>query len=651
MVQGMSDSQLDLIPIGPHRDSPDGASGDELVASDFQWAIGLDTRGPKSDRRWLLERDVILCECPDCGYHVSVRLWLMMVDCWNCGASFELVDEQPSAGRVELTRSDGSGSTSARVVQRAKDPAPEPPEPRRVATPASRPVETAAAATAAAAALSPAIAQPLVIRKPPERRPPRNISPSAELAFAKALIRRRTWDWLTELPAWLMSLVFHLLLLLMLALLFEFEGPEPPSITLAMVMGPHDAEGDSQAILADENAYDRIAPTLQQLQVVAWEDADHISEEALKLRLDPDTYSKHLPKLEKVLTRIESDPHARGTVVTRDPRLRDRILYNEGGTTATEAAVARGLHWLAGRQQDDGSWRLRGPGTSVAGTGLALLPFLGAGQTHKYGHYQELVTLGLNYLMSGQSSNGDLRANSPSHIGMYVHGQATIVLCEALSMTRDSALRKPAQRAVDFIVRAQHPIGGGWRYEPRQRGDTSVLGWQLMALHSARAAGLEVPQSTLKMAGEYLDRAAHQDGALYGYIPDQPPRPAMTAEGLLCRIYLGWPSDHKPLLAGADFIAERPFLSAPDHDCYYYWYYATQTLHHLGGPAWDQWNERIREELVEMQTDSGTDAGSWPIVGPHAHLGTEIYCTSLAVCTLEVYYRHAPIFRRVELGK
>ena len=104
---------------------------------------------------------------------------------------------------------------------------------------------------------------------------------------------------------------------------------------------------------------------------------------------------------------------------------------------------------------------------------------------------------------------------------MYAHGQATIVLCEAFLMTGDEQLREPAQRAVNFIVQAQHPAGG-WRYRPGEAGDTSVLGWQLMALQSARAASLEVAPESFALADHFLDTVQHQNGALYAYQRGRP---------------------------------------------------------------------------------------------------------------------------------
>ena len=50
---------------------------------------------------------------------------------------------------------------------------------------------------------------------------------------------------------------------------------------------------------------------------------------------------------------------------------------------------------------------------------------------------------------------------------MYDHGLAAIALCECYGMSNDPALRPHAQAALNFIVDAQDPKGGGWRYEPR----------------------------------------------------------------------------------------------------------------------------------------------------------------------------------------
>jgi hypothetical protein len=289
-----------------------------------------------------------------------------------------------------------------------------------------------------------------------------------------------------------------------------------------------------------------------------------------------------------------------------------------------------------------------------AATSLALFPFLGAGQTHLTGRYRDEVSQGLRWLVSHQDEDGDLRAGSSGNTGMYAHGQGAIVLCEAFLMTGDEELRVPAQKAIDFIVEAQYP-DGGWRYKPNKecspnerRSDTSVVGWQLMALQSARAANLTVPEETFELAGHYLDSVQHSDGAKYSYQARGGPTHVMTAEALLCRIYLGWNKDYPALMDGIEYLEEEHPPSAGEPNMYY-WYYATQTFHHVGGAHWNRWNLKMRDVLVNTQQTRGRDAGSWTPRGGHASAGGRVYMTSLAVCTLEVYYRHLPIFRQIDV--
>jgi hypothetical protein len=354
-------------------------------------------------------------------------------------------------------------------------------------------------------------------------------------------------------------------------------------------------------------------------------------------------------------------------IAGRSSTARAEIVRQEGGTSATEAAVARGLRWLAQHQNDDGSWsldrfhkagecqgRCSRPGfhSDTAGTALALLPFLGAGQTHRQGQYKAVVESGLRWLIEQQRPNGDLP--SPfRNTHMYAHGQGAIVLCEAYALTQDPLLHEPAQRAIDFIVAAQHS-GGGWRYQPGERGDTSVVGWQLMALRSAQIGYLDVPPETLERAMKYLDDAQTDSlGSRYAYMPGNNTSHVMTAEALLCRQYAGWPQDHPGLVEGVDYLLEQHLPQPKDQLKLnmYYRYYAAQVMHHMGGRAWDRWNYRVRDMLVNTQETKGHAAGSWtPRVG-HDEAGGRLYQTALAVCTLEVYYRHLPLYRQYAVDR
>jgi hypothetical protein len=274
----------------------------------------------------------------------------------------------------------------------------------------------------------------------------------------------------------------------------------------------------------------------------------------------------------------------------------------------------------------------------IGATAMALLPFLGAGNTHMAGNYKGVVHKGLYYLVNNQKSNGSLWENGGT---MYSHGLAAIVLTEAYAMTGDTSLQRPAQGALNFITYAQDPVSRGWRYKPRDMtgGDTSVVGWQLMALKSGHMAKLGVNGSTVQGVKKFLNSVQANDGATYGYMsPGR--KPTTTAVGLLCRMYLGWDHEHPALANGVKRLAK----TGPSKTNLYYDYYATQVMRHYGGADWEKWNKTMRDHLVKTQNRKGHAEGSWLLGKEHTDKGGRLYCTSLATMILEVYYRHLPIY-------
>ncbi|MCX7400785.1 MAG: hypothetical protein NT138_24165 [Planctomycetales bacterium] len=335
-----------------------------------------------------------------------------------------------------------------------------------------------------------------------------------------------------------------------------------------------------------------------------------------------------------------------------------------GGSEDSEEAVERGLQWLIRNQYPDGHWSIDdfpgetseslGEGSFVsnsAATGLSLLAFLGAGYTHQSGKHQEAVDRGMKWLLEHQKSDGDLFADETEFVWFYSHGIASIALCEAYGLTKDPALRAPAQKALDFIVESQHKEFGGWRYRPQFESDTSVSGWQLMALKSGEMAGLNVPKDSYTGVSRWLDSVESKSAVgQFSYHPREKVSPAMTAEGLLMRQYLGAKREDAQLIAGANYLRTRlPDFGQRDA---YYWYYATQVMFHMQGDHWNEWNNGLRDLLVMTQSKEGSVSGSWdpsrPSADKWANGGGRHYLTCLNLLMLEVYYRHLPLYLELE---
>jgi squalene cyclase len=280
------------------------------------------------------------------------------------------------------------------------------------------------------------------------------------------------------------------------------------------------------------------------------------------------------------------------------------------------------------------------------------LAFLGAGHSHLQGDYQDTVRRGLEFLIRSQASDGSLFGDSTLYAQMYCHSMATFALAEAQAMTGDARLRTAVAKAVEFSVRAQHPATGGWRYRPAvDAGDTSQLGWQMMALASAQRAGVDVPTHTWTRVARFLRSVRRgQHGGLASYRPDGPPSTSMTAEALYCRGLLhevgGEPID--PQAASEATKSVLASLPARERINLYYWYYASLALHQQretndqAATAWTTWNDALIEALVSTQHTAGSDAGSWNVNTVWGGYGGRVYTTAMAAMCLEVYYRYAP---------
>ena len=354
---------------------------------------------------------------------------------------------------------------------------------------------------------------------------------------------------------------------------------------------------------------------------------------------------------------------------------RAKALRVYGGGAETEEVVRLGLEWLARHQDAAGCWdphrysRHCRPGISCPGSGfpeyrtgvtaLALLAFLGAGIDHQTeSRFQRNVDDALAWLIAQQDEDGCFGPQKGQYL--YNHGIATMAIAEAALLTRDGRLLDAARRGITFIERAQQP-GGGWDYTQAKtnRNDLSVTGWQVMAIHSATAAGLAIQPRTLDRLEKYLSKAVSRDGsAVYADRGTGQGRRGVSiaAVGLLSKLYVGW----SPRSPETERAAVRLVREGPDpegradwdrtYQSSYYWYYATLALFHIGGDPWEAWNLYLKRTVLPLQRREGELEGSFdPDPNWIGAAGGRVMSTALGVLTFEVYYRYTPLYRKLGL--
>jgi hypothetical protein len=308
-------------------------------------------------------------------------------------------------------------------------------------------------------------------------------------------------------------------------------------------------------------------------------------------------------------------------------------------TPATLHAVDRGLAYLSKRQQDNGSLGSGGWSHNVAVCALAGLSFVASGSTPEEGPYGKDVARAVDFILENTGDEGFIHVpDDTGHGPMYGHGFATLFLSETYGMTKRADVREKLAKAVNLIVDTQN-AEGGWRYQPQRRdADISVTICQVMALRSARNAGLYVPHTTIERCIEYVKRSQNADGGFMYMLQGGPSAFPRSAAGVVA-LYSAGIYDGPAIKGGLSYLMEslpRGNILARDSHYFYGHYYAVQAMWHSGGDRWRQWYPAIRDELLARQRDDGSWMDS---ICPE-------YGSAMACIILQMPTNYLPIFQR-----
>ena len=330
-------------------------------------------------------------------------------------------------------------------------------------------------------------------------------------------------------------------------------------------------------------------------------------------------------------------------------------------TPQSEAAIEKGLAFLAKKQGAAGNWGMNDLGLVATGA----LAFMAAGHTPGDGEYGATVERALDYVIANAKPSGLLNMSNPHH-DMYNHGLATFVLGQAYGMTNDRKLGAALDKALKVIVQTQGPQGS-WSYEARpQDGDLSLCVMQAKALRSATDSGFEVPRKTIEKSIErvqsmYLPKhkvrnqgeAKMREGpGQFTYSGNGGDTPAMAAAGVICLQEFGKYDDWRiaksmERVTGEITKAkhpEKPGTGQLPFDAYTL-NYIGQSLYQVGGQGWKDHYPKLRDSIIKGQRPDGGWVG-----GRVGGLAGEAYGTAVAVFVLAIPYRYLPILQEAKVG-
>ncbi|MDF1662653.1 MAG: MG2 domain-containing protein [Planctomycetota bacterium] len=325
------------------------------------------------------------------------------------------------------------------------------------------------------------------------------------------------------------------------------------------------------------------------------------------------------------------------------------------------------LRWLARHQGDKGIWdnerygkKCKGKDCQLVGssalnvfsTALAIESFLNRGMSHRFGQYKRTVSKGLRALRRAQRADGAIGLEDDSDFAYLNHIVATLALCDAYRLTRDFKLKRPAQKALNFLSSRQLP-GSGWGFSKKDKQANMLMtAWAVNALKAAELAGLNVPQDAFSGALSFVDSVTDSRGlSWFQKIGEEGPDyfgnknqfvdyPEWTAMGLFVRLAAHQLRTDPVIGRGVEILRRaRPKVELSKAGAnFQYFYFSTRVMFQVGGQARADWISFV-SNLVKSRKTKGCAAGTWSNKGRWGKLYGGIGSTALADWTCLDYER------------
>jgi len=440
-----------------------------------------------------------------------------------------------------------------------------------------------------------------------------------------------------------LSAAAHAAVLLVLALVVLPSAAEPTEHVVRVKFSDEQTEPESGLPNpdTDDPANGEIASHVdEEMRPDRVEPSDKIPAEPF--RIDP----RPLPLGEGVLRDYPTDRVAAWMSGRVDDTLKDELVRGVYGDRKPLDAIGRALAHLAKTQEESGAWAPAesAPGYRTGVTALALLAFLGDGQSVHQGDHKTTVLRAAEWLVARQDPvDGIIRTASREGFDddrpMYGHSLATYALVElyGLDYRFSGRFRGQLRRTIRFAIAASAVsvnADGGWRYQPgRGPSDASVTVWQMLALQAAQDAGFVVPRVIVGRAAKFLESLTDDAGAQLYKQDRLESTAALNAGALAVSRLLG--SSDSTRKTRATLVAEaRPDRAAARDPLA--WFLATLALHRDGDERVVAWARAISPILLVAQNADG----GWSIDDVrYGSQGGAAFATAMGALALQGAYR------------